>query len=203
MEPDFLNKQPKRMRPDTEYDACLVFQKGADSHSRLMQKLIDQGYPALLYAITKRKDEIAFRMRWTPTQTFWKESGLPRMVSLQGGPAPSTLTSKRLTREKASLRNKKTLSCKCDQFYEDTFSLPVSLAATFLTGPHQVCRFSFVVCPDVHQLLFFTFQWMGHLVVDDICYFLHALCLLFGLPVDVLVALGVTQIQVCHCLCLL
>ena len=46
-----LNKQPKRMRPDTDYDACLICQKGAYSHSRLMQKLTDQGYPALLYAM--------------------------------------------------------------------------------------------------------------------------------------------------------
>ena len=34
-----------------------------------------------------------------------------------------------LTRKKASLRNKNTLSCKCDQFDVDNFSLPVSLAA--------------------------------------------------------------------------
>ena len=41
-----------------------------------------------------------------------------------------TITAKRLTRGTASLRNKNTLSCKCDQFYVDNFSLPVSLAAT-------------------------------------------------------------------------
>ena len=78
MEPGLLNKQPKKMRPDTDYDACLICQKGAYSHSRLMQKLTDQGYPALLYAITNRKDEISF-----PTQRFsGKESGLSRTVSL-------------------------------------------------------------------------------------------------------------------------
>ena len=113
------------MRPDTDYDACLICHKGAYSHSRLMQKLTDQGYPALLYAITNRKDVISFRIRWAPTQIFWK-----RIWSVSHSIAPSTLTAKLLTREKASLRNKKTLSCKCDQFYVDNFSLPVSLAAT-------------------------------------------------------------------------
>ena len=83
MEPGLLNKQPKKMRPDTDYDACLICQKGAYSHSRLMQKLTDQGYPALLYAITNRKDEISFRIRWAPTQRFsGKESGLYRTLSL-------------------------------------------------------------------------------------------------------------------------
>ena len=90
-----------------------------------MQKLTDQGCPALLYAITNRKDEISFRIRWAPTQTFWK-----RIWSVSHSIAPSTLTAKLLTREKASLRNKKTLSCKCDQFDVDNFSVPVSLAAT-------------------------------------------------------------------------
>ena len=90
-------------------------------------------------------------------------------------------------------------------FCGDTFSLTFSLAATFLTGPHQVCRFSFVACRHFHQLLLFTFQLMGHLVVDDACYFSsrslppEMACL----PVGVLVMLGVTQIQEWHCLCLL
>ena len=38
MEPEFLNKQPKRRRPDTDYDACLLCQTGADSHYSSMQK---------------------------------------------------------------------------------------------------------------------------------------------------------------------
>ncbi len=113
------------MRPDTDYDACLICQKGTYSHSRLVQKLTNQSNPALLYAITNRKDEISFRIRLAPTQTFWK-----RIWSVSNTIAPSTLTAKLLTREKASLRNKKTLSCKCDQFYVDNFSLPVYLAAT-------------------------------------------------------------------------
>ena len=88
-----------------------------------MQKLTDQGCHALLYAITNRKDEISFRIRWT--QTFWKIIWFDSHCI-----APSTLTAKRLTRGTASLRNKNTLSYKCDQFYMDNFSLPVSLAAT-------------------------------------------------------------------------
>ena len=113
------------MQPDTDYDPCLICQKGAYSHSRLMQKLTDQSYPALLYAITNRKDEITFIIRWVPTQTFWK-----RIWSVSHSIAPTTQIAKLLTREKASLRNRKTLSGKCDQFYVDNLSLPVSLAAT-------------------------------------------------------------------------
>ena len=103
--------------------ACLICQNGAYSHSRLTQKLTDQGCHAFLYAITNRKDDISFRIRWT--QTFWKI-----IWSVSHSIAPSTLTAKRLTRGTASLRNKTTISCKCDQFYVDNFSLPVSLAAT-------------------------------------------------------------------------
>ena len=76
---------------------------------------------------------------------------------------------------------------KCDQFCVDTFSLPVSLEHcnrgrphSYSTSPHQVCRFSFVACRDVHHLLFPIFEWMDHLVVDDAC-IIHALfsdCLL-------------------------
>ena len=95
------------MRPDTDYDACLICQKGAYSHSRLMQKLT--GYPALLCAITYRKDEI-FRIRWAPTQTFWK-----RIWSVSHSIAPSTLTAQQLTREKASIRYSKTLRSSTSQ----------------------------------------------------------------------------------------
>ena len=60
---EFLNKQPKRRRPDADYEACLICQNGADCHSRPIQKLTDQGYLALLYAITNRKDDISFRIQ--------------------------------------------------------------------------------------------------------------------------------------------
>ena len=47
---------------------------------------------------------------------------------------------------------------------------------SYSTGPHQVCRFSFVACQDVHRLLFVIFEWMDHLVVDDdACYIIHPL----------------------------
>ena len=75
-----------------------------------MQELTNQGYPALLYAITNRQDETSFRIRWTPTQTFWK-----RIRSVLHGIAPSTLTAQLLTREKASIRNSKTLRSSTSQ----------------------------------------------------------------------------------------
>ena len=39
-----------------------------------MQKLTDQGYPALLYGITNRKDEISFRIRWGPHSDFLEKN---------------------------------------------------------------------------------------------------------------------------------
>ena len=108
------------------------------------------------------------------------------MWSVSHSIAPSTLTSKLLTREKASLRNRKTLSGKCDQFYVDNFSLPVSLAATRVVPipfPRALTRstdlaFALSRCspsPVPHI-------WMdGYMVVDDACYILHTLhpaCLL-------------------------
>ena len=56
-------KQLKRRRPNTNYDGCIICQKGADTHSGSMQKLTDHGYPALLYAVTNRKDEVSFRLQ--------------------------------------------------------------------------------------------------------------------------------------------
>ena len=56
-------KQLKRRRPNTNYDDCIICQKGADTHSGSMQKLTDHGYPALLYAVTNRKDEVSFRLQ--------------------------------------------------------------------------------------------------------------------------------------------
>ena len=41
---------------------------------------------------------------------------------------------------------------------------------------------------------------MDHLFVDDICYFLHVICLLFAVPAEVIRVLGGIQIQVWHCL---
>ena len=46
---------------------------------------------------------------------------------------------------------------------------------SYSTGPHQVCRFSFVACRDVHHLLFLIFECMDHLVADDACYIIHIL----------------------------
>ena len=46
-----------------DYDACLICQNGADRHSHPIEKLTDQGYLALLYAIINRKDEISFRLQ--------------------------------------------------------------------------------------------------------------------------------------------
>ena len=130
----------------------------------------------------KQKGRDLLQNKGAPTQTFWKI-----IWSFSLSIAPSTLTAKLLTRKKASLRNKKTLSCKCDQFDVDNFSLPVSLAASrvphsFSTGPHQVCRFSF--CPvDIFTISCSSHLngWMDNLVVNDACYILHTLfpaCLL-------------------------
>ena len=77
----------------------------------------------ICYHKQKRRDLLQNKVG--PPQIFWK-----RIWSVSHSIAPSTLTAKLLTREKASLRNKKRLSCKCDQLYLDNFSLPVSLAAT-------------------------------------------------------------------------
>ena len=46
---------------------------------------------------------------------------------------------------------------------------------SYSTSPHQVCRFRFVACRDVHHLLFLIFEWMDHLVADDACYIIYAL----------------------------
>ena len=98
-----------------------------------------------------------------------------------------TLTAKLMTREKASLRIRNTLSVKCDQFYVDNFSLPVSLAATRVVPipfPRALTRsadLAFSLSRCSLYLLFLTFEWMDILVVDDVCYILHTLhpaCLL-------------------------
>ena len=62
MEPVFSStEQPKRKRPDTFYTACLICQK-TDSKAGPLQKVTDQGYPALLYAVINRKDDVSFRL---------------------------------------------------------------------------------------------------------------------------------------------
>ena len=137
---------------------------------------------------------------WTPTQTFWKRIGC-----VSHGIPPSTLTEKLLTREKASMRNRKTICCTCDQFYVATFSLPVSLAATRAV-PNPFPRAlagsaDLALWPVKMFTISCSFEWMDHLVVDSACY--NYLRPLSVLPVGVLVVFGVIQIQVCHCLCLL
>ena len=49
-----------------------------------------------------------------------------------------------------------------------------------------------MTCRDVHQLLFITFEWMDHLVVDAISAIFFTLCASFAdcLAVGVLVVLG-------------
>ena len=61
MESEFSAVEPKRKRPDTNYAACLICQH-TDSNAGPLQKLTDQGYPALLYAVTNRKDDVSFRL---------------------------------------------------------------------------------------------------------------------------------------------
>lgn len=62
MEPEFSAMEPKRKQPDTSYAACLICQR-TDSNAGPLQKLTDQGYPALLYAVSNRKDDVSFRLR--------------------------------------------------------------------------------------------------------------------------------------------
>ena len=90
----FLCRVPKREyaelsgNADKDYDACLICQHGADRNSRPMQKLTSQGYPALIYAITNRKDGISFKLQNEvdpQAQTFWK-----RIRSVSHGIAPYT-----------------------------------------------------------------------------------------------------------------
>ena len=65
--PTSLNvESPGRTDQNNQFSvlsSCLICQNGADSHCRPMQKLTDQDYPELLYAITNRKDEISFRLQ--------------------------------------------------------------------------------------------------------------------------------------------
>jgi hypothetical protein len=61
LEPAFTVPQ-KRCRPHTDYAVCLICQKGPDSQRGPLQKLTSQGYPAFLYAVNNRKDEVSFRL---------------------------------------------------------------------------------------------------------------------------------------------
>ena len=174
-----------------------------------MQKLTYQTSKVILHsynAITNRKDEISFRLLrigWTSIQTFWK-----RIRSVSDGIAPSTLTAKLLTRGKASLRNKKTLCCKCDQFYVETFSLPVSLAATGAVPipiPRVLTRSADLALWPVEM---FTISFSSHSHLNGLIIWLLMTPVIFfkpsfGLLVGVLVVLGVIHIHACHCLPLL
>ena len=61
MEPEFTVKQLKRKRPLTNYAACVICQK-IDVSEGPLHNITNQGYPAILYATTNRKDEISFRL---------------------------------------------------------------------------------------------------------------------------------------------
>jgi len=77
MEPEFSTKPPKRTRPDTDYASCLICQKErAVSQFGPLQNLTDKGYPALLYAVTNRKDEVSFRLEneLEPRHDFLKKN---------------------------------------------------------------------------------------------------------------------------------
>ena len=124
--------------------------------------------------ITNITDEISLRllrMRWTP---FRLSVCLARYCS-------KYTNRKTVDQRKSKFTKQEDSYCKCDQFCVDTFSLPVSLAATGAVpipiprALTRFCRFSFVACRDVHHLLFLIFEWMDHLVADDACYIIHAL----------------------------
>ena len=57
-----LTVPQERYRPHTDYAVCLICQKGPDSQRGPLQKLTSQGYPAFLYAVNNRKDEVSFRL---------------------------------------------------------------------------------------------------------------------------------------------
>ena len=158
------------MRPDTDCYACLMCQLGADSHSRLMQKLTDQGYPALLYAITNRR--YLLQNKVDPHSDI-----LEKNLVWHARYRSKYTNYKTVDQRKSKFKNKKTLSCKCDQFYVDNFSLPGSLATTFFTCPRQVCRFSFVACPDFNG-------WFIWLLMTSVIFFTlsasFAACLLMS-----------------------
>ena len=61
MEPEFSIKHLKRKQRHTNYSACLICQK-TDSNAGPLQKLTDQVYPALQYAVANRHDDVSFRL---------------------------------------------------------------------------------------------------------------------------------------------
>ena len=61
MEPEFSTKQLERKLLSTNYTACIMCQK-TDSDAGPLQKVTNQGYPSLLYAVTNRKDDISYRL---------------------------------------------------------------------------------------------------------------------------------------------
>ena len=120
MDSEFLNKQTNRRRSDTDYDACLICQKGAESNSRPMQKLQDKGYPALIFAITNRKDEISIRLQneVDPHSDFLENNIMVCLARYHSKShyAPSTLTTKMLTREKRVYETRRHIATNVTSF---------------------------------------------------------------------------------------
>ena len=157
-------------------------------------------FKVILYSynyITNITDEISLRllrMRWTPF----------RLSVCLAWYCSKYTNRKTVDQRKSKFTKQEDSYCKCDQFCVDTFSLPVSLAATGAVpipiprALTRFCRFSFVACSP---------SPVPHIWMDGSsgCWrrLLYYSRPLLGSPVGVLVVLGVIQIQVWHCLCLL
>lgn len=62
METKFSTKQLERGELlSTNYTACIICQI-TDSDAGPLQKVTNQGYPSLLYAVTNRKDDVSYRI---------------------------------------------------------------------------------------------------------------------------------------------
>ena len=61
MDPTLKPVKPKRRSTHTDYGSCLICQKGSDND--ILHQLTDVGYPAFLYAVTNREDDVSFRLR--------------------------------------------------------------------------------------------------------------------------------------------
>jgi len=61
MEPAFTTNPQKRDRSHTDYACCFVCQKGTEGGT--LQKLTAKGYPAVLYAVENRQDDVSYRLR--------------------------------------------------------------------------------------------------------------------------------------------
>lgn len=49
---------PKKDEPDLHFSKCLLCQHGPNKEP--LQRLTEQGYPALLYAVENREDDVSF-----------------------------------------------------------------------------------------------------------------------------------------------